>query len=177
RRIGGRLVGWIAPLALIGRDVGDRGGIERAHLALRFRRELAGRRSLAHDQEDGTFVLLGAVPVHAVGEVGDEGASLHWHARVLVPGGTGADPPRAAEDEDEAVIRMEMRFREIVTLVPLGDAAVEVAFLGRVAPEARAIVRPRIAGVTPLVLLGRLVDERLRIELDLRLRDGGEADG
>src|SRR5262245_31320045 len=76
--------------------------------------------------------------MHAIGEVGDEGASLHGHARVLVPGGAGADPPSAAEDEDEAVIRMEMRFGEIVALVPLGDAAVEIAFLVRVAPEARA---------------------------------------
>src|SRR4029450_1924180 len=99
------------------------------HLALRLGRELARRRTLAHDQEDGILVLLGTVPVHAIGEVGDEGPSLHGYARVLVPGSPGPDPPRAVEDEDEAIIRMEMRFREIVALVPFGDAAVEVAFL------------------------------------------------
>src|SRR5262249_11667050 len=78
----------------------------------------AGRRAFADDQ-DNRILLLRAVPVHLLAEMGHERPLAHRHRLVGVELVAGADPPGALEHRDEAVVGVEMRAAEIVAVEPL----------------------------------------------------------
>jgi hypothetical protein len=70
-------------------------------------------RHFANDEQRRVLVL-GAIPMHALGEMRDEGAGLHRHREVGgVEGVAGAHPPGARQHHDEAIVRMRMRAAEI----------------------------------------------------------------
>src|SRR5262249_42185357 len=89
-------------------------------------------RSLANDEDPG-FLILGAVPMHLLAEMGDETAARHGDHIVLVDFVAGCDPPRAFDHGDEAIIGMEMRLAEVARLESIEDD-VEPA-LGRIAVQ------------------------------------------
>src|SRR3981189_3835810 len=68
------------------------------------------------DDEPPRLLVLGAVPMHLLAEVGDEGAGPHRHHVLLVDLVAGRDPPGSLENGDEAIVGMEMRLAEIARL-------------------------------------------------------------
>src|SRR5215469_7913890 len=113
------------------------------------------------DDEDDRILVLGAVPMHLLAEMGHERPRVHRHRIVGIPLVAGADPPGALEHRDEAVIGMEMRMAEIVPGEPLVDHHVEPG-LFRIADQYAVAAA---AGAFPLDLVGQLEDQSLRIEL------------
>src|SRR3979411_127411 len=83
-----------------------------------------GGRAFAHDEKDRVLVL-GAVPMHLLAEMGHEGAFPHRHRVGGIELVAGADPPGALEHRDEAVVGMEMRAAEIIAGAPFVDDAVQ----------------------------------------------------
>src|SRR5260221_13717365 len=55
-----------------------------------------GRGSFAHDDQPG-FLILGAVPVHLLGEVRDERTGRHGYGEVGIELVAGGDPPGALD--------------------------------------------------------------------------------
>src|SRR5216683_7053443 len=108
RRIGGYSSLW----SVIARAPGS------ADPLLRLFHPRQGRGSLAHDDQPG-FLVLGAVPVHLLGEVRDERAGRHGDGEVGIELVAGGDPPGAFDHGDEAVIGMEVRPAEIARLEPV----------------------------------------------------------
>src|SRR5215831_19603239 len=77
-------------------------------------------RSFANDEDPG-FLVLGAVPMHLLAEMGDETAARHGHHIVFVDFVAGCDPPRALDHGDEAIVGMEMRLAEVARLESIED--------------------------------------------------------
>src|SRR6516164_6039618 len=86
--------------------------------------------SVADDEHPGLLVL-GAVPMHLLGEVGDEAAGRHRHHFVLVEFVSGRDPPRSFDHGDEAIVGMEVRLAEVARLETVENDV--GAGLGRIA--------------------------------------------
>src|SRR5262249_20506178 len=124
----------------------------------------AGRRADANDQDDGLLVL-GAVIVHALGPVIDERAGRHRHRRVRIVGAARADPPRALDHGDEAVVRMPVRPAHIAGQ-PFGQHHVEAAFLVRIALQHRLLDARIVRVVLPRDLIWQLERHGAGIELD-----------
>src|SRR5215831_1228153 len=87
---------------------------------LRFFHPRACRGALAHNKENRVLVL-GAIPVHLLAEMGDEGTCWHRYGIGRVKFIAGTDPPRALEHGDEAVVGMKMRATEVITCEPFVD--------------------------------------------------------
>src|SRR6185312_15056009 len=121
----------------------------------------AGRRGLT-DDEDERVLVLGAVPVHLLGEMGHKGAGPHRYRAVRIPLAAAADPPRALQHRDEAVVGMEMRLAEVIALEPLVHHDVEAGLIGITSQYDAGIA---VARGLQLDLVRHLVDHRLRIEL------------
>ena len=119
------------------------------------------RRSLA-DDEQPCFLVFGPVPVHLLGEMGDEGAGGHGDRILFVELVSGCDPPRAFDHRDEAVVGMEVRLAEIARLEAV-ENHVEPA-LGRIAVQHDLIDAGRAGRVAPFVLIRQGVDDGLGIE-------------
>src|SRR5262249_5824760 len=121
-------------------------------------------RADADDQDDG-FLVLGAVIVHALGPVVDERAGRHRHRRVRIVGAARADPPRALDHGDEAVVRMPVRPAHIAGQ-PFGQHHVEAAFLVRIALQHRLLDARIVRVVLPRDLIWQLERHGAGIELD-----------
>jgi hypothetical protein len=120
---------------------------------LRFFHPRACRGTLAHNQEN-RVLLLGAIPVHLLAEMGDEATCGHGHGIGRIELITGTDPPRALEHRDETVVGMKMRATEVVTCEPFVDHDIK-AGLFRVADEHRVAIT---TGTLPLDLVRQFVD-------------------
>src|SRR5215471_8212845 len=122
---------------------------------LRFFHPRACRGALAHNKENRVLVL-GAIPVHLLAEMGDEGTCWHRYGIGRVKFIAGTDPPRALEHGDEAVVGMKMRATEVITCEPFVDHDIK-AGLFRVADKHRVAVT---TGTLPLDLIRQFVDDR-----------------
>src|SRR4029077_3617214 len=71
-------------------------------------RRCGGGGSFAGDQQHGLFIL-GAIVVHLLAKMWDEGAGRHRDCAVGIELATRAHPPRPFKHRNEAVIGMEMR--------------------------------------------------------------------
>ena len=120
----------------------------------------ACRGALAHNKEN-RILVLGAIPVHLLAEMGDEGTCWHRYGIGRVKFIAGTNPPRALEHRNEAVIGMKMRATKVVTCEPFVDHDIK-ARLFRVADEHRAAVT---AGTLPLDLIRQFVDDCRWIQL------------
>ena len=120
------------------------------------------RRAFAHDQQYGVFIL-GAIPMHLFAEMRHKAAGGHRGGAVFrIEFRTGAHPPGALQDLDVAVVRMEVRVAEMVSLGPFVVDDVE-AGLGRIAHHHRDLRAGRIDRA-PRNLVRQFVDHGGRIE-------------
>src|SRR5436190_23960255 len=76
--------------------------------------------ALADDEHPGFFVF-GAVPMHLLAEMRHEAAGRHGYPIVLVELGSACDPPRAIDDDDEAIVGVKVRLAEIIWLQALDE--------------------------------------------------------
>src|SRR5262245_29553160 len=107
--------------------------------------------------------------MHLLAEMRYEAAGRHrYRAALRIEFRTRADPPRALQDHDVAVVRVKMRPAEMIALGPFGVHHVE-ARLVRISDHDRVLCAPRIHR-SPWDLVRRLVDDGRGIEL------GGRAD-
>src|SRR5262249_21262592 len=74
--------------------------------------------SLADDDQP-SLLIFGAVPMHLLGEMGDEAARRHGNHVVFVDLVAGCYPPRAFDHGDEAVVGMEVLLAEVARLEPV----------------------------------------------------------
>src|SRR3984893_1810750 len=112
------------------------------------------RGALAHNKKNRVLVL-GAIPVHLLAEMGDKGTCGHWHGIGRVELIACTDPPRALEHGDEAVVGMKMWATEVVTCEPFVDHDIKARLL-RVADEHRVAVT---TVTLPLDLISQFVDD------------------
>src|SRR5207244_704846 len=75
-------------------------------------------RAFAHDQQNGVLIL-GAVPMHLLGEMGDKAAGRHRRRVGGVEFRPRADPPRALQNDDVAVVGVEVRAAVMIAVGPL----------------------------------------------------------
>src|SRR5262249_9297438 len=71
------------------------------------------------DDEQPSLLIFGAVPMHLLGEMGDEGARRHGNHVDFVVLVAGCHPPCALNHGDEAVVGMEVRLAEVARLEPV----------------------------------------------------------
>src|SRR5262245_27803057 len=113
-------------------------------------------RSFANDEDPG-FLVLSAVPMHLLAEMGDETAARHGDHVVFVDFVAGCDPPRALDDGDEAIGGMEMRLAEVAGLESIEDDVGSA--LGRIALQHNLVGAGGTGRIAPLVLIGQSVDD------------------
>src|SRR5262249_31753404 len=111
----------------------------------------AGRRAFA-DDEDERVLILGAVPVHLLAEMGHEGAGAHRDRVVQIPLAAAADPPGALQHRDEAIVGMEVRLAEVIALEPLVHDDVEPGLTGIAGQHGAGIA---VAGGLQVDLVGQ----------------------
>src|SRR3954447_19212623 len=81
-------------------------------------------RSFAHDQEHGVLVL-GAIPMHLLAEMGHEAAGGHRRGVGGIEFRSRADPPGTLQHGDVAVVGMEVRPAEMIALQPFRHHRIE----------------------------------------------------
>src|SRR6202011_3512748 len=118
-----------------------------------------GPRGLADDQDDRVLVL-GAILMDLLGKMGDEGTRRHRHGIGRIELVARANPPRALEHSDEAVVWVKVRTAEVVACEPFVDNDIKAGFF-RIADQYRA---PIPTSALPLDLIRQLVDDRCRME-------------
>src|SRR5216684_4659176 len=109
-----------------------------------------GRGSFAHDDQPG-FLVLGAVPMHLLGEMRDERAGGHRYREIRIELVARGDPPGALDHGDEAIVRMKVRAAEVARPEPVHDH-VQAGFF-RIADEHRLVDAGGSGRVAPLELI------------------------
>src|SRR5262245_60308389 len=137
----------------------------------RFLDQRQRSRSFANDEDPG-FLILSAVPMHLLAEMGDETAAGHGNHIVFVDFVAGCDPPRAFDHGDEAIVGMEMRLAEVAGLESIEDDVEPT--LGRIALQDDLVGAGGAGRIAPLVLIGQSVDDGGGLEA--REPTGGELD-
>src|SRR5262249_58522570 len=122
--IDARCAGRVAPFVLIRQRIDDRLGIEGGEFARGWLDLRTGAGSVAEDQ-NGSVLVLGAVPMHLFAEMGHERTGWQRNAIIGIEIRAAAHPPRAAEHGDEAVVGMEVRTAEMVSFEPFVAHEVE----------------------------------------------------
>src|SRR5262245_4736085 len=122
----------------------------------RFLDQRQRSRSFANDEDPG-FLILSAVPMHLLAEMGDETAAGHGNHIVFVDFVAGCDPPRAFDHGDEAIVGMEMRLAEVARFESIEDDVGSA--LGRIALQDDLIGAGGAGRIAPLVLIGQSVHD------------------